>query len=907
MKIRIFALAKELGLDSKELIEHCNAAGVHLKHSALASISPEERDIVMKHLEAQGTVGASQTAAPAVPSRDAGRDLAGKIRTIQTMTPRPQNGRGKSAPEPAVEEPQDSDILEETIAAVADVSTVDEEQTTQPAELQETEEPVGDRPTPTDAPGADRPKRPPVQMGKSNLREMRPIGTVPDSEQRRTTKPPKPKSKPALPSVAAPPSYTPPKSRGPSKAEAPAQKPDIPLSPDFLDQQQSPLKAHLQDTKKRRKKLDEEPLEQEAASSRAGRPGAAPAGDGRRQKRERRVGRDLLVDDSGDGRGQKRGIRRRRAVGQAALKTSAQIELPITIRGLSEALGRPAKDLLNILFQRGEMVTINDNVSEELAVELAMEMGVELEIRHGRDIEEELNAVLAGEESEENLEPRPPIITILGHVDHGKTTMLDTIRKSNVASGEVGGITQHIAAYQVEHNGHKLTFVDTPGHAAFGEMRARGANVTDIVVLVVAADDGVMPQTVECISHARAADVPIVVALNKIDLPGVDEQRVLQGLAKHEILPAEWGGDVEVVRTSGSTGKGIDDLLDTLLITSELQEFRTNPSRPAAGVCLEAFRDEGRGPLAWLVVQTGTLRVGDVVLCGQAYGRIRAIYDDRNAELPEAGPSSPVKVAGLNIVPDAGDQFFVMSDIEEARQTAAQREHRGRTESLSQRKRPRSLQDILESARGGAVQDLPLIIKADTPGSIEALRSELEKLEHPEVRVEIVHSGVGGINESDVSLAHASGAIIIAFHVVAEERARQAAERDGVEIRRYEIIYEVTDTIRLALEGLLIPEKVQVTTGRALVLRTFKISRFGMIAGCRVLNGTIERTSRIRVVRDQTILNEYNIASLKREKDDARDVREGMECGIRLDGFNDVKEGDLFEAYRVDEIKRTLD
>ncbi|MFQ5735224.1 MAG: translation initiation factor IF-2, partial [Planctomycetaceae bacterium] len=426
-------------------------------------------------------------------------------------------------------------------------------------------------------------------------------------------------------------------------------------------------------------------------------------------------------------------------------------------------------------------------------------------------------------------------------------------------------------------------------------------------VLVVAADDGVMPQTVECISHAKAAAVPIVVAMNKIDLPDANEQKVLQDLAGQDVLPAEWGGDVEVVRTSATTGQGIDDLLETLLLTAELNEYKADPQRDAFGVCLEAFMDEGRGVLAWLIVQQGTLRVGDVVLCGEAHGRIRAIYNDLDKEVSDAGPSTPVVVAGLDVVPGAGNHFFVMPEIEEARDVVEQRRHRGRFEELAGRNPPRTLEDILGDARSGTVQDLPLIIKADTPGSLEALRGELEKLDHPEVRVQIVHEAVGGVNESDVSLAGASGAIVIAFHVIPEDRAAELADREGVDIRRYRIIYEVTDEIRRLLEGLLEPERVEVNTGRALVLQTFKISRFGVIAGCRVLNGTIERNHRVHVIRDQTVINDYNIASLRREKEDVREVREGMECGIRLEGFNDVKEGDLLEAFRIDQVKRTLD
>jgi translation initiation factor IF-2 len=600
--------------------------------------------------------------------------------------------------------------------------------------------------------------------------------------------------------------------------------------------------------------------------------------------------------------------RRRRRSAPAALKTNAQISFPVTVRALSETIGRPAKNIISILFKEGKMVTINDELTEEEALEVALELGVDLEIKRSRDIEEELLASLDHEDDEDTLQHRPPIITVLGHVDHGKTTLVDYIRSANVATGEAGGITQHIAAYQVELEGHKLTFVDTPGHAAFGEMRSRGANVTDIVVLVVAADDGVMPQTVECISHARNANVPIIVALNKSDLPGIDEQKVLQQLAQHDMLPAEWGGEIEVVRTSGATGTGVDKLLETILLTAELHELTANYERDALGVCLEGFRDEGRGALAWFVVQKGTLRIGDVVLCGNTYGRIRAMYDDRDNELTEAPPSTPVKVAGLTDVPGAGDHFFVMKDIEEARSTAENREHLGRSESLSTRGKPRTLEDILSTPRGdNEVQELPLILKADTPGSMEALRSEIDKFEHPEVKVSVVHEGIGGVNESDIYLASAAGAIIIAFHVIAEDRAQTLAERESVDIRRYSIIYEVTQDIKLALQGMLKPERVEVATGRAIVLRTFSISRTGTIAGCRVLKGTIARDNRVHLIRDQKVMNAYGIASLKREKDDAKEVREGMECGIRLEGFNDIKEGDLLEAFRIDEIKRTLE
>ena len=736
------------------------------------------------------------------------------------------------------------------------------------------------------------------------VREMRPIGSVKDREQAasQAQRPGGPirvnrdKAAPR-PLVAAPPEYVAPVVRKPKPKEEKVQKPDMSLS-DLVDRR-SPLADQLQALRRAR--------EEHEAVETPGAPGApaAPAAKGRPSANRGSLLRELRESREAERQAKKQ--KRKKRSGVAELKTTAQISFPVTVRNLSEAIGRPAKSILGLLLRQGRMVTINDELGEEEAMEVAMELGVDLSFKRSRDIEAELLASLDHEDPPELMRSRPPIITILGHVDHGKTTMVDRIRNANVAAGEFGGITQHIAAYQVNYEGHKLTFVDTPGHAAFGEMRSRGANVTDIVVLVVAADDGVMPQTVECISHAKNAGVPVVVALNKIDLPGVNEDRILQQLAQHEILPAEWGGEYEVVRTSGATGRGIDKLLETLILTAELHEIRANPEREALGVCLESFRDEGRGALAWFIVQKGTLRIGDVVLCGSTYGRIRAMYNDRDELVEEAGPSVPVKISGLSDVPGAGDHFFVMKDIEEARETAESRLHEGRRESLSNRVSPRTLEDILNQPRDGeGVQNLPLILKADSPGSIEALRSEIGKFEHPEVRVEIIHYGIGGVNESDVYLASAAGAIIVAFHVVAEDRAQALAEREGVEIRRYNIIYEVTDHIRLALQGLLRPERVEVSTGRAIVLRTFNISRFGTIAGCRVLNGTIARDSRIHLIRDQKVLNDYRIGSLKREKDDAKEVREGMECGIRLEGFNDVKEGDLLEAYRVDEIKRTL-
>ncbi|WP_339674453.1 translation initiation factor IF-2 [uncultured Gimesia sp.] len=712
--------------------------------------------------------------------------------------------------------------------------------------------------------------------------------------------------------MAAPPAYKQPVVPKPKKKEEKAQKPEVRLTADILEQK-SPLAAHLaQHTEQKKKDKDRDPQDDDGKNRR----GSLSLVEARKQRREQR--KEGRRGFSGEGSEQQdvvgrrpRRSRRKHDSGNIVHKTDVEVEVPMTVRSLSEAMGRPAKAIMSIMFKEfGEMVTINQIIEEDVALAVAMELGVDLTFKRQRGALESVTEIIEQEDAPEDLVTRPPIITVLGHVDHGKTTLVDTLRKSKikVVEGEAGGITQHIAAYQIEYNGHKLTFVDTPGHAAFSEMRSRGANVTDMVVLVVAADDGVMPQTAESISHVKASGVPMVVAMNKIDLPDINEQKVLQELTTQNVLPSEWGGETDVVRVSALKEMGLDNLLETLLLTAELHELKANPNRPAVGACLEGFRDEGRGSVAWLIVQKGTLRIGDAVICGKSYGYIRAMYDDLDQQIEEAPPSTPVKVTGLDSVPGAGDHFVVVETIDQARELAEERRHEGRADTLARHSGgPRTLEDILGSAVEGAIQDLPLILKADTPGSLEALRSEINKFEHPEVRVKILHDGIGGVNESDVYLASASNAIIVAFHVVAEDRALNLATQEDVEIRRYSIIYEVVDDIRASLEGMLRPELVQEQTGRALVLQTFSISRYGKIAGCRVLNGTINRNDRVHLIRDQKILNQYGIASLKREKDDVKEVREGMECGILLAGFNDIKEGDLLEAFRINEVKRTLE
>ena len=561
------------------------------------------------------------------------------------------------------------------------------------------------------------------------------------------------------------------------------------------------------------------------------------------------------------------------------------------------------------LMKLGAMKTMNQTIDNEMVGLLIISLDLKATIKEEATLEEQyVDSVYEEVDPPESLVPRSPVVTFLGHVDHGKTSLLDRILHLHVVSGEKGGITQHIRAYRVETPRGAVTFVDTPGHEAFTEMRARGANCTDVAVLVVAADDGVMPQTEEAISHAKAAGVPIVVALNKMDLPGVNRDRVIQELANNDLMPSEWGGDVEVVNTSAITGMGVDELLDTLLMVAELHELKANPNRRASGVVLEASLQAGEGVVCKALVQNGTLHNGDVVLCGGSYGRVRAMSDtlDEHKRLKEAGPSVPVSLVGLDVAPEAGSKFVVLEDISIARQIAEERQKRAREIELAGSPGHVTLENLFERMGSAKQQTLHVIIRADVRGSIEAIRKELGKLEHPEVKVKILQASVGGITEADVHLADASDAIIVGFNVVPDEGARALAEKKKVQIRRYDVIYKLTEDIRAALEGMLKPIEQVKELGRALVQRTFNISRVGVIAGCRVLYGTIERDCQIRVVRDSRIIGEYALDTLRREKDDVKEVRDGYECGIKLKNYNDVKEGDILEAYKIEEVARTF-
>ncbi|MCZ7564205.1 MAG: translation initiation factor IF-2 [Burkholderiales bacterium] len=576
----------------------------------------------------------------------------------------------------------------------------------------------------------------------------------------------------------------------------------------------------------------------------------------------------------------------------------------ITVADLAHRMSVKAAELIKILMKLGQMVTINQVLDQETAMIVVEEMGHKAIAAKIDDPEAYLEQA-APAQVEAALAPRAPVVTVMGHVDHGKTSLLDYIRRAKVAAGEAGGITQHIGAYHVETPRGMITFLDTPGHEAFTAMRARGAKVTDLVILVVAADDGVMPQTVEAIHHAKAGNVPLVVALNKIDKPEANPERVKQGLVAQGVVPEEYGGDAPFVPVSAKTGKGVDDLLENVLLQAEVLELKAPVDAPAHGIVIEARLDKGRGPVATVLVQSGTLKRGDVVLCGAAYGRVRAMLDETGRPVPSAGPSIPVEIQGLSEVPNAGEELAVLADERKAREIALFRQGKFRDVKLA-RQQAAKLENMFEQMGEGEAKVLPLLIKADVQGSQEALVHALSRLSTEEVKVSVVHAAVGGITESDVNLALASKAVIIGFNTRADAAARKLAETAGVDIRYYNIIYDAVDEVKAALSGMLAPEKKENVLGLVEIRQVFRISKVGTVAGCYVLEGLVRRNARVRVLRDNVVIHDGDLDSLKRFKDDVREVKSGFECGLSLKNFDDIKVGDQLEAYEVQEVARTL-
>lgn len=935
MPKRIYALAKELQIDSKELVDICTKIGIQNKGSALASLEDDEVVRIQKYLSGGASAGS-----------DAGSSSSGSAAAAPLTAPLPPiapNRRtpisiGRSSTSRAATPASSAPAAPAPVAAPVTNPPVSNTPAAQQNTASNTVSAAG---PPTAEPqrmvrddyigpasggkvrSLDARKSPPKSAEGKRPQRREPVINIGNLAQlpKGSTAPPPPKSNEPTPQR--------PEIRLPKDVISGAPKQGMQAAIEELKQQEEAGRrgkpsggtaaaatgaqpGGLKDFKaaadraKGKHRTDEEEDEPRKKGA-----GIAAARDERRRRNNRR-GAD---DDDSDRRRPDKTLIHRGTNTAAPRKEKVALEVPCTVRSFLEASGLPNGKVLGALMQMGRGMTINAMLDEETVQLLAVELGVDLEFKRPQSLEHDLIEELENAiDDPESLKSRPPIVTFLGHVDHGKTSLLDYLIGTKVVAGEAGGITQHIRAYQVEKDGKMISFVDTPGHEAFTEMRARGANVTDIAVLVIAAEDGIMPQTEEAISHAKAAGVPIVVAMNKIDLPGANPDRVLTQMTEHGLTPSEWGGDVEVVRTSAITGQGMDELLETLLTVAELNDYKANPDRTAIGVCLEAEQAADKGVIAKVVVQNGMLNVGDVVLCGSSYGRVKALYDtlQTNKLMSHAGPSVPVNITGLNVPPNAGDRFYVLPDISQARELAETRFDQSRAQSLSGSSPKVSFENfqmLLQTGKLGKAEDtvnLNLIVRADVRGSLEAIEKELGKFQHPEVRVNILQKSVGGITVADVTLAHASDAVIVGFNVIPDENARSLADERHVEIRRYDIIYKLAEDIKAMVEGRLRPEEKVVELGRALVKAVFNITRVGVVAGCYVASGAIERGCRIRVNRDGRTIGDYALDSLKRHKEDAKEVPRGMECGIRLVGFNDLKADDVLEAYRIEEVARTL-
>jgi translation initiation factor IF-2 len=959
-KVRVYALAKMLNMESKVLLDICQELGYDVKNQ-LSGLDPEQREAIEQRIK-RGHGGGTAVAAPPKTST---ATLVAPEKKIKILDSRPRpSGRSAAAappaPTPAAAPPAAAAEVQAPPAAPPPTSGAPKPAAAPPSAAPAPVQPAVTAPPPVSRPapapptvsspaasappaappprtaeprvpqapaagpgegGATKPPTIPPAGRPRDLNQPRPdTGTRRPAPRPRvggfviTAKPPPPlKAQPAAPEKKAP-------------AQAPVQKP-IAALPKEMHHAKGPIdvKQLLKGSAAPSVPVSDEDLDEESRDKKKKALGGVIGRDQRHLERAKRQAerkgrenekRNLLgVEDDEDARNRAKSLARKlkekhRRGTLPPKSAKVVVTLPITIRSLSEAMGVRSAELLFKLRDHGINATnLNQTIEPEMAEVLALDFSRELEIKRPLDAEDQLLASLKTPDSPEDLVPRAPIVTIMGHVDHGKTSLLDKIRHSNVTATEAGGITQVIRAWRVERGGKAITFLDTPGHEAFTKMRARGANVTDIAVIVVAADDGVMPQTEEAINHARAAGVSLVVAINKVDLPNANVNKTRQQLYSLNVLPDNMGGDTPFVETSAATGAGIDELLDQLSVVAELKELRANPKRPAEGTCLEAELDPHEGVQATLLVQNGTLHTGDILLCGATYGRVRAMYDDQGRPIEEAGPSVPCRITGLDEVPNADDPFQMVPDLVVARDIAEKR-HERRQEVATIKRAPLSLDSLAEQK----VTELKVVLKADFRGSIEAIRKELEKLQHEEVRVRILHTGIGAITESDVQLAmiEPQDTLILGFNVVPDDRALTLAEERGIKIREYNIIYKMTDDVRAALEGKLKPREEVIHLGRAVVRDTFKISRVGTIAGCYVTQGTIERGAKVRVIREGVVIypppdKTAGLESLKRFKEDVREVQQGYECGLKVAGYDDVKVGDVIEAYRIEQVQRTLE
>ena len=941
-KIRVYELARELGLSNAETLDLCDALGIGAK-SHSSSIVDAQADRVRRKAEREGLVRETPPEEEEAPAKEA---PAEKAPVVSTKKP---PAKKKAAAKPAPAEPEPAAAVEpapepapaepEPVVAEEPAPAPEPDPTPEPAET------VAPAPTPpVDLdPDLVMPKK---VVSSKDSRRVVPEGPVapPPTVAPKPDKPETGEAK-ARPAIDADPKKTPqaPPGQPPAGPRSTSGKP-IPPPP-------GPPRSHSG------KPIPPPPGRPGgppggsrpgggAGGARTGggyggqRPGGAPGGAGGGGPRPggggppgggggRPGGGGGRPGGPGGRRPPKRKGRRRRnreelqpmnvpsySSEDAPVPVgTVVIERSITPLDLGPKFNRTVADVVKFMMQQGEMVTATQSLSDDLITKFAEDLGAEIKlVDPGEEHEEELRKMLGiedeADDSDSDVPLRPPVITVMGHVDHGKTKLLDQIRHANVVDGEAGGITQHIGAYQTVRHDHTLTFIDTPGHEAFTAMRSRGARATDIVILVVAADDGVMPQTVEALNHAKAAEVPIIVAVNKIDRENANPQRVLSQLTEHELIPESFGGDVIVQEISALENIGIDDLLDQIILVAEIEELRAESDVRAKGVVLEANLDIGRGPVATVLVQEGTLKVGDPMVTGAAWGRIRALINDQGENVKEAGPSTPVQVLGLSDVAEAGDEFNIAPSEKVASKVADTREHYHRQSSLGRDASATSggarLEDIFEQIQRGEAANLNLIIKADVNGTLEAVTDSLRKLETPEVKPTFVHRGVGGITENDIALAAASNATIIGFNVRPDRKARENAETEGVEIRTYEIIYKLLEDIEAAMVGMLAPEFEEIITGDAEVREIFSIPRIGKIAGCYVQNGVISRGSKVRFIRDGTIIWKGDIKSLRRFKEDAKEVAAGYECGIGLSDFQDLKDGDVIETYDEREIARSI-
>ena len=906
-KIRVYELARELGLTNKETLDLADALGIGVK-SHSSSIVDAQADRVRRKAEREGLIRDEQPPEPAKKSTKA--DAPVEVVAPEVAGPEIAADPVADAPEPPVAPEVEVPTAPEVPEVSADVD--------QPTPAEDPPQPAAPKRVISSSGSHAPPKRVPVgeeapvaatapavkkvvkKVVKKIVKKVavdpaKRAGATPTSGSGKPIPPP-PRSTSGR---AIPP---PPGGRGPRSETS--GRPGGPSSPS-----RGPMPSGRRPAGPR----ESVPGAGAPAPGRGG-PGGGRGGPGggrggpggrppRRKGRRRRSREELQPMDAPSYTPEDAPVPDGEVV----------VERASTALDLGPKLNRTAADVVRFLMQAGEMVTATQSLSDDMLELFAAEVGAEIRlVDPGEEQEVELQKLLhVGIDSSDDAPHRPPVITVMGHVDHGKTLLLDRIRNANVVEGEAGGITQHIGAYRVDRDGNSITFIDTPGHEAFTAMRARGATSTDIVVLMVAADDGVMPQTIEAINHAKAAEVPIVVAVNKIDRENADVQKAIAGVAEHGLVPEAWGGETIFAEISALQNVGIDELLDQLLLVAEVEDLRGSPDGRAAGVVLEANLDIGRGPVATVLVQSGTLKVGDPMVAGAAWGRVRALIDDQGENVKEAGPSTPVQVLGLSDVAAAGDEFVVAPTEKVASRVADTREHWQRQSSLGREAHALSggakLEDIFEQIQRGEAATLNMVIKADVNGSLEAVTESLRKLERDEVKIRFVHRGVGGINENDIQLAGASNATLIGFNVRPDRKARELADEESVEIRTYEIIYKLLEDVEAAMVGMLAPKFEEIVTGDAEVREIFRVPRIGAIAGCLVQNGAIKRGSKVRFLRDGTIIWKGEVSSLRRFKEDAREVAAGYECGIGLSDFQDLKEGDVIETYEERELERSLD